>query len=131
MHHANRHPSHIDRHSRDPSPRRKLACEERLHAVTVIGAGREDLDSEILRWRGAMWCDRCGEGEARQVLRDIPIEAAVVGCGALGDIYACDSQRLLGDLGRTGGGMGYVEVTGDEHELVVLAWKRQRRNKST
>lgn len=53
------------------------------------------------------------------MLRDVPVQAAVVGRGALGDVYARNSECLLGDLGWAARGKGNAEVAGNEHEFVV------------
>jgi hypothetical protein len=52
----------------------------------------------------------------------VPVQTAVVSCGALRDVDARDSKSLFGDSGRTLGGMGDAEVSGDEDEFVVGTW---------
>ena len=53
------------------------------------------------------------------MLGDVPVQAAVVGCCALGDVYAGYAECFLGDLGRGVGGCGDTEVAGNEHEFVI------------
>ena len=78
----------VYRKSGNPLPWLDCASEKGGCAVAVGGAWSKDLDGEG-RWGRLAWgCGWSGKGKASEVLGDVPVEAAVVGGCALGDVDA-------------------------------------------
>jgi hypothetical protein len=120
--HVNGHVGRVHRDSRDPAPGGERACEEWRRGVAFTSTWGINADGEGFGWRRGAGDGRCGEGEAREVFGDVPVEAAVVGGGALGDVDAGDAQGFFGDFGGAVGRGGDGEVAGDEDEFVVGTW---------
>lgn len=68
-----------------------------------------------------VWCSCCREGEAGEMLRYVPVQAAIIGCSALRNIYTCDAECFLRDFEGRIGGLRDAKGARDEHEFVVGA----------
>lgn len=56
------------------------------------------------------------------MFRDVPVQAAIVGCCALGDVYARYAESLFGYLGWSSRGLGNGEVSRDQDEFIVWSY---------
>jgi hypothetical protein len=58
------------------------------------------------------------------MLRDVPVQTAVICCCALRNIYTCDAQGFLGDWEwRGSGGWGHGVDARDKDEFVVGTYR--------